>query len=92
MQRERERESPKCSNLVAVDLLLTHIVPTGVTLLAARCSGHSATVRTIDWSMDSSVLQSNCAAREILYWNPRTGELPQQLLGCSQRMQLSTVW
>uniref|UniRef100_A0A383VWQ6 EML-like second beta-propeller domain-containing protein n=1 Tax=Tetradesmus obliquus TaxID=3088 RepID=A0A383VWQ6_TETOB len=40
----------------------------------ARCSGHSATVRTIDWSVDSSVLQSNCTAREILYWNPRTGK------------------
>jgi hypothetical protein len=44
---------------------------------AARCSGHSATVRTIDWSVDSSVLQSNCAAKEILYWNPRTGELAE---------------
>jgi len=41
---------------------------------AARCSGHSATVRTIDWSTDGSVLQSNCAAREILYWNARTGK------------------
>eukprot|EP00879_Flechtneria_rotunda_P024837 GHRR01026355.1.p1 GENE.GHRR01026355.1~~GHRR01026355.1.p1 ORF type:complete len:592 (+),score=205.53 GHRR01026355.1:240-1778(+) len=40
----------------------------------ARCGGHSATVRCIDWSVDSTVLQSNCAAREILYWNARTGK------------------
>lgn len=39
-----------------------------------RCTGHSATVRHLDWSEDSSVIQSNCSAYEILYWNPKTGK------------------
>ena len=39
-----------------------------------RCDGHSATVSHIDWSADGSILQSNCNAHEILYWNPKTGK------------------
>jgi len=40
----------------------------------ARCSGHSATVKHIDWSSDSSIIQSNCASYEILYWDARNGK------------------
>ncbi len=40
----------------------------------SRCSGHSSTVRQIDFSVDGSVLQSACAANEILYWNVKTGK------------------
>ncbi|KAK9809912.1 hypothetical protein WJX72_001539 [[Myrmecia] bisecta] len=40
----------------------------------ARCLGHSASVRHLDWSADSSLLQANCAANELLYWNPVTGK------------------
>jgi len=40
----------------------------------ARCRGHSATVTHLDWSRDSSVLQSNCAGYEILYWDARAGK------------------
>lgn len=39
----------------------------------ARCTGHSSTVRSLDWSRDSSVLQSVCSAYEVLYWNGRNG-------------------
>lgn len=39
----------------------------------ARCAGHSAAVRTLDWSADGAVLQSSCAACELLYWDGRTG-------------------
>jgi WD40 repeat protein len=38
----------------------------------ARLSGHSATVRHVDWSADSSVLMTNCAGYEALYWSPRS--------------------
>ncbi|GFR42919.1 hypothetical protein Agub_g3919, partial [Astrephomene gubernaculifera] len=39
-----------------------------------RCSGHSSTIRGIDWSVDSSVLQSDSADLELLVWNARTGK------------------
>jgi len=34
----------------------------------AKCSGHSSTVRHLDWSTDSRVLQSNDQSYELLYW------------------------
>ncbi|GLC69071.1 hypothetical protein PLESTF_000783800 [Pleodorina starrii] len=40
----------------------------------SRCSGHSSTVRGIDWSTDGSVLQSDSADLELLVWNARTGK------------------
>lgn len=39
-----------------------------------RCHGHSATVRGIDWNVDSSVIMSNSNDFELLYWNARTGK------------------
>jgi len=40
----------------------------------SRCAGHSSTVRHLDWASDSSCIQSNSAAYEILYHNPKTGK------------------
>jgi WD40 repeat protein len=34
-----------------------------------RCSGHTATVSHLDWSVDSKVLFSNCNSYEMLYWD-----------------------
>ena len=39
-----------------------------------RCKGHSATVGHIDWSVDSRMLQSQCNAYEVLFWNCDRGE------------------
>jgi len=40
----------------------------------ARYQGHSSYITQLDWSRDSKVLQSNCGAYEILYWDLRTGQ------------------
>jgi len=50
-----------------------------------RCSGHSSTVRGLDWSRDGSILQSACSAYETLYWNGRNG---RQIT----RSQRDTAW
>jgi len=39
-----------------------------------RCVGHSATISHMDWSVDSKLLQSQCNAYELLYWNCDRGE------------------
>ncbi|KAK3262979.1 hypothetical protein CYMTET_28194, partial [Cymbomonas tetramitiformis] len=44
----------------------------------ARCSGHSATITHLDWSVDSSTIMSNCGAYEVLYWNARDGSQVKQ--------------
>ena len=41
---------------------------------AARCLGHSALVRHVDWSADGKVLQSACSAYEVLAWNGTSGK------------------
>mmetsp|Transcript_30238 Transcript_30238/g.51030 ORF Transcript_30238/g.51030 Transcript_30238/m.51030 type:complete len:193 (-) Transcript_30238:886-1464(-) len=38
-----------------------------------RLTGHSSSITHLDWSADSSLLQSNCAAYEILYWDAVKG-------------------
>eukprot|EP00899_Mesostigma_viride_P025393 jgi/Mesvir1/6038/Mv00777-RA.4 len=50
-----------------------------------RCSGHSATIKHLDWSADSRVLMSGCAGYELLYWNA---------LKCTQLKsdQRDTLW
>lgn len=40
----------------------------------ARCTGHSSTVRGLDWSTDSSMIQTASADLELLTWNARTGK------------------
>ena len=53
-----------------------------------RCNGHSATVSHLDWSADGSILQSNCNAHEILYWDPKTGKQ----IAANQRDQEWNSW
>jgi WD40 repeat protein len=39
--------------------------------LLGRCTGHSSTIKTLDWSDDSAVLRSTSNDYEMMYWNPR---------------------
>eukprot|EP01015_Nassula_variabilis_P006389 TRINITY_DN1486_c0_g1_i2.p1 TRINITY_DN1486_c0_g1~~TRINITY_DN1486_c0_g1_i2.p1 ORF type:complete len:351 (+),score=77.49 TRINITY_DN1486_c0_g1_i2:65-1117(+) len=39
-----------------------------------KLKGHSSYITHLDWSVDSSALQSNCGAYEILYWDATTGQ------------------
>ena len=39
----------------------------------ATCRGHSATVRHLDWCVESKILRTVCGAYEILYFDARTG-------------------
>ncbi|KAL1507272.1 hypothetical protein AB1Y20_008120 [Prymnesium parvum] len=34
-----------------------------------RCVGHSSTVSHVDWSVDSKLMQTQCNAYELLYWD-----------------------
>jgi hypothetical protein len=38
-----------------------------------RLKGHTSYVTHLDWSADSSLIQSNCGAYEILYWDVAKG-------------------
>jgi WD40 repeat protein len=38
-----------------------------------RLHGHSSAITHLDWSADSALMQSNCAAYEILYWDAIKG-------------------
>jgi len=40
----------------------------------ACCRGHTGTVQHLDWSADGSMLMSNCAAKEILFWAMPSGK------------------
>ncbi len=40
----------------------------------ARCAGHSSYITHIDWSADSRLIQSNCGAYELLYFDAATGK------------------
>ncbi|KAG1660540.1 hypothetical protein FOA52_003891 [Chlamydomonas sp. UWO 241] len=46
--------------------------------LRTKISGHSSTITHIDWSADSTVLMSNDQAYEILYSDPRTGQMVKE--------------
>ena len=52
----------------------------------AKCNGHGASVKHVDWSEDSRVLRTSCAAYEILHFDPRTGK---QIVSDNQR---DTAW
>jgi hypothetical protein len=66
----------------------------------ARCKGHSSTVLHLDWSTDSRVLQSTCAARELLYWDTwwghadaEVGSAPRRRIGLQNiEDQRDTAW
>jgi WD40 repeat protein len=49
--------------------------------LIAECKGHSAAIIHIDFSSDGAWIVSNCAGREILYWNAATGKQDRDALG-----------
>jgi WD40 repeat protein len=38
------------------------------------CRGHTSYITHLDFSHDSKVLQSNCGAYELLFWNVETGQ------------------
>ena len=54
-----------------------------------RLRGHSASVLHVDWSMDNRLLQSSCAAHELLYWDVAEG---RQLLSSQDCVEGDTVW
>jgi WD40 repeat protein len=47
----------------------------------AVCRGHSAHVRTMDFSRDGAVLQTSDASRELMYWDAASGK---RLLNAAQ--------
>ena len=38
------------------------------------CSGHTATVTHLDWSVDGTMIMSNCSAHEVLVWAIPSGK------------------
>jgi len=54
-----------------------------------RLRGHSSAVLHIDWSRDNRLLQSSCAAHEILYWDIAQG---RQLLSSQDCVEADTDW
>ena len=57
----------------SLDIFLVRGRAGGGYALQSKCEGHSAAVRHLDWSEDSSVLSSDGADYELLYWDARTG-------------------
>jgi len=41
--------------------------------LKAKCKKHSSFITSLDWSVDSSAIQSTCGAYEILFFDAQTG-------------------
>ncbi|CAM9239808.1 unnamed protein product, partial [Chrysoparadoxa australica] len=54
-----------------------------------RCIGHTSYITHIDWSKDSRLLQSNCGAYEILYWDASTCK---QLRSSTDDVESNTLW
>ena len=54
-----------------------------------RFRGHSSYVSHVDWSADSRLLQSNCGAYEILYWDVATG---RQVRSTRDSVEADTDW
>jgi WD40 repeat protein/Ca2+-binding EF-hand superfamily protein len=55
----------------------------------ARCKGHTSYVTHIDWSRDSRILQSNCGAYEIIYWDIPSGAPLRSTL---DKVEADTDW
>jgi len=54
-----------------------------------RMSGHTSYITHLDWSKDSSVIQSNDGAYEILYWDVKNG---RQIRSTMDTMEADTDW
>jgi WD40 repeat protein len=54
-----------------------------------RCTGHTSHVSHLDWSTDSSTLQSNDGSYEIVYWNADTG---RQIRSSVDTVEADTDW
>ena len=55
----------------------------------ARCVGHQSRVTHLDWSVDSSTLQSNCGSYEIMYWSADNG---RQIRSSVDTVESDTEW
>lgn len=40
----------------------------------SRCTGHSANVRGLDWTSDSSIFHTDAADGELLVWDAKKGK------------------
>eukprot|EP00945_MAST-04E_sp_MAST-4E-sp1_P000695 g695.t1 len=54
-----------------------------------RCKGHTSYITHIDWSRDSRILQSNCGAYEIIYWDMPSGAPLRSTL---DKVEADTDW
>ncbi len=55
----------------------------------SRCKGHTSYITHIDWSRDSQILQSNCGAYEIIYWDMPSGAPLRSTL---DKVEADTDW
>eukprot|EP00943_MAST-04B_sp_MAST-4B-sp1_P004168 g4168.t1 len=55
----------------------------------SRCKGHTSYITHIDWSRDSQILQSNCGAYEIIYWDMPSGTPLRSTL---DKVEADTDW
>jgi len=56
---------------------------------ARRLKGHNSYLTHIDWSKDSQVIQSNCGAYEIIYWDVKTGKM---MRSTKDTVEANTDW
>lgn len=54
-----------------------------------RCAGHTSGVTALDWSVDGTVLQSNDASSEIIWWSADTG---RQICSSADTVEADTAW
>ena len=55
----------------------------------SRCRGHTSYITHLDWSVDSRVIQSNCGAYEIIYWDAASGT---PILSSTDTVEADTDW
>ena len=54
-----------------------------------RLKGHTSYITHLDWSKDGKIIQSNCGAYEILYWDVRSG---RQIRNTLDSLEADTDW
>lgn len=54
-----------------------------------RLRGHSSYLRSLDWSLDSTLIRSCCGAHEVLFWDVSKGT---QMLSSGDCLEGDTVW